>query len=155
MKITFICLLISFVSFSCKERDSKPERLKKDSYNLITDSFSYPPFEIVEKPPAIIPDSLGGNNLEGSVLLIVYLDSSGTIFKYDILKMKVLDNNGIVKIDYYNAEYPFNEEYKYPDDVLTYMNWINNYLHSIVFKRNKKVKPLKINKFKLMILLNQ
>lgn len=156
MKIPLICILLAFHFISCKEREAKPELLNKDSIDVIIDYFQPLPFEIAKKPPAIVPDSLGGENIEGFVLLIIYIDSTGTLEKYDILKMKALNKKGNTQIDYYNTQYPFTQDHQYPEDVVRYMDWIEDYLQSLVFvKKNENIQTSKINRFSLMVRFNQ
>lgn len=151
-----ICLLLAFLFLSCKEHEKKAGVLPKDSVDVILDALPTAPFSIEKKSQMLIPDSLGGKGLKGFVAMNVYLDSSAILLNYDLLKLRAIDENGNVIVDYQDFR-PSSNGKVYPEKLKRYLPFIEDYLKSTVFIRNKNSPYVlgEVNKITFMARFNE
>lgn len=124
------------ITTSCKSQS------KSDEVTL--DSFLPDPFEVVLQPKPVLPDSLGGKNVQGTVVVQVFLDTNATIQKYEILLFLLKDRSGKVRIE---SRLPLRKsKKKYPNAVKKYQPWIENYIQAVVFRRNPLISDVLFKK---------
>lgn len=121
-----VVLVIMGLVFSCQDQERTEIQTGSE---IIVDSFSDIPFDI-QRPPAIVPDSLGGQHLAGKMLLKVMIDSSGSIVSYKILALLARDSNGANDIEYRMSESKDDRR-----QIAPFVNWTEDYLSKVVVTR--------------------
>jgi hypothetical protein len=102
---------------------------RQDTSNVIIDPFIDIPFDI-KKPELFIPDSLGGKNLQGKIILQIEVDSSGTVLNHKIMALVVSDSIGKININYkYSGD---NDKKK----VGKFNQFINEFRSKLLIRKN-------------------
>jgi len=111
--IIFILLSLSFGYNNCQ-----------NNTDTILDSFYRNPF-VLGKPDIQLPDSLGGQELNGFAVLVLTIDSSKTISSYKVAKFKACSKENKIKIDFSITSK------KNVAKIKKYKNWFDNYVNKI------------------------
>ena len=155
-KVIFIFLYMVIISFGlifdCSESKNN-KGVVEDSSDTIIDQFpEKPPFNI-KRPSNKLPDSLGGNSCNGYVALKVNMNDKGKILDYEIVSLKVKNNQNEYLINYLETGKMKNNDY--PPEVRRYTNWVSEYLHKMVIEPKLNVEIEKINRLSFIIQFNK
>lgn len=110
-----------------------------------------------------LPDTLGGEELQGFALLGVYIDDDGKFLGYNLLKLFLKNREGKEKLSFYNPEKPSSNDSKpiikkgdsYPSEVKKYYKFIESYLEKVKFKRDENVEVKPVNDFAFVLRFNK
>ena len=148
MRIYIVFLIIVFIS--CR-RNYDNENLGKVMENknvpAIIDSFSTVPFTIKHKPKFVVPDSLGGANLTGFIVLSVEFDSLENMVNFEIEKLQAKRNHETI-ITYIKPN-------KKSNVIRNYEKLCGVYLKTIEFKKNPLSENKNGNKIRMLIRFNE
>lgn len=139
MKRIISIIMIGLLYFSCNDYSDKNVHSSKNNNDITIDKFTPLPFKISKSPSIDLPDSLGGKNFRGKIVVTVDIDSMGNVVNYEIISFVT------PKIQY------FGSKKNIPIELQKFNNWINEYISQVVFTKNDSVKLNKINKINIPI----
>lgn len=155
-KILLIVLFL-YSPFACKNIDKSDDnnlKLVKDTIyqgdNENVDDFCPPLAFYIEKPqPKLnLPQNINHDCMKGKFLVRLYIDSIGNVLRTDVVVVNL--SNSTRSINYYFIS-EYDNEPKYPNDVMVFYNCIVDYVKGLKFTREKSVKPLNINVLNVLI----
>lgn len=87
---------------------------------------------IIERPDIQLPDSLGGKNVRGLIVITLRVDSLGVIHYHSIIFFKIYNEESNTTIEYRSGKK------KDKNKVERYKNWIDFYVANLKLKKNSE-----------------
>ena len=132
--------VILCIFFGCQHREKE-----RTASEIIVDSFPDIPFSIT-RPKVIVPDSLGGRNLKGEMVLEIKSDSLGSILAHKIMVLRASDG---IKIE---VNYRVSESPEDTGDVALFANWVEDYVEKLSLTRKyESDKHYKMGKYTILL----
>jgi hypothetical protein len=147
IKISII--LTFFYMEACAQIDTS----KRDLSNQpILEFFPNQPFLVsIKKNEYVLPDSLGGKNHKGFAVLRLTIDSTGNIYQFYILKLKLIDSLENSIVDYFNADAGQEVSENTPDIVRSIHHFLASDVYNWQVQKNKGGEPEEWNYFDALI----
>lgn len=136
-----LLLILSFLMVECKGQTGKNEGEPEELVDPISPGT---PFILKRENPFLdLSTELGKENIKGIVGLSVYIDGSGSLEGFRIMKLKVeLDGDREVNfINESDKKGPYRKS-DYPEEVQMYYSLIEDYVNTLRFERDERI-PLK------------
>jgi hypothetical protein len=134
-------LILSFPMVDCKGQTGKNELGPEELLDPISPGT---PFILKRTTPFLdLSAKLGKERVKGIVGLSVYIDSSGNLQGFKIIKLKV-ETEGESDVDFTSESNKEGSKQKsdYPEEVQKYYSSIEDYLNNLRFERDERI-PLK------------
>lgn len=153
-------MLLSLIVFgliassSCAQNKEKKQTkdTKTDSADTeIIDIFYESPFEVLEKPKLVLPDSLHINGANGYLIVKIFSDTLGTINKeIEILILKNKRGNRLIE---YIRSYEKSDVIEPSDKAYPYIKWARSRLKELKVKRKEELLETKLTS-QIMLRIN-
>ena len=140
--------LLSMITASCKSQNQSIEL--NEPIDALSPSL---PFNIERENVYIdIPDSLGGEDVNGWAGLTIYVDSSKQNIGFRIKKLVINNRNGGNIVNFIDNHNMIDQKKSdLPEVIQEYHELFSQYANSVNLKRNIDVKPLKINEISFIV----
>ena len=127
-----------------KEEDQTRKTKADSTQSEIVDGSLESPFEVIEKPTLILPDSLRINGATGHVIVKVYSDTADIIKKeIEILVLK--NNRGDRVVEYIKGSGSNESEDLEPSKkTASYLKWVNSRLQELKVEKKKEAQNAKL-----------